>query len=114
MNTTGNGLGERTGNAALEEVVMALKRIYGINSHIHPKQLLALSALVANASNCTLSPWKAGMGENVFGHESGIHVHGVLKDPQTYEAFSPAEIGWKRQLVVGKHSGRHLIRNIIQ
>ncbi len=114
VNTTVNGLGERAGNAALEEVVMALKRIYGINPHIQTKQLPALSSLVAKASNCTLPPWKAVVGENAFVHEAGIHAHGILNNPQTYEAFNPAEVGWEHRLVVGKHSGRHVIQNILQ
>ncbi|MDX2232437.1 MAG: homocitrate synthase [Leptolyngbyaceae cyanobacterium bins.349] len=114
VNTTVNGLGERAGNAALEEVVMALKRIYGINPHINTQQLPTLSALVAKASNCTLPPWKAVVGENAFVHESGIHAHGVLQNPQTYEAFNPQEVGWEHRLVVGKHSGRHLIQTILQ
>jgi len=114
VNTTVNGLGERAGNAALEEVVMALKRIYGINPHINTKQLPALSSLVAQASNCTLPPWKAVVGENAFVHESGIHAHGVLQNPQAYEAFNPEDVGWEHRLVVGKHSGRHLVQSILQ
>ncbi|XTZ12530.1 MAG: homocitrate synthase/isopropylmalate synthase family protein, partial [cyanobacterium endosymbiont of Rhopalodia inflata] len=61
-----------------------------------------------------LPPWKAVVGDNVFSHESGIHAHGVLKNPQTYEPFSPEEIGWQRRLVVGKHSGRHLVANLLK
>jgi homocitrate synthase NifV len=114
VNTTVNGLGERAGNAALEEVAMALKRIYGINPRINTKQLPALSSLVAKASNCTLPPWKAVVGENAFVHESGIHAHGVLQNPQAYEAFNPEDVGWEHRLVVGKHSGRHLVQNILQ
>lgn len=114
VNTTVNGLGERAGNAALEEVAMALKRIYGINPRINTKQLPALSSLVAKASNCTLPPWKAVVGENAFVHESGIHAHGVLQNPQAYEAFNPEDVGWEHRLVVGKHSGRHLVQTILQ
>lgn len=114
VNTTVNGLGERAGNAALEEVVMALKRIYNIQTHIDTKHLLELSRLVAQASNCPVPPWKAVVGENSFAHESGIHAHGVLKDPTTYEPFNPADVGWQRRLVVGKHSGRHLLQRIAQ
>ncbi len=113
VNTTVNGLGERAGNAALEEVVMALKRIYGITTHVHTKHLLELSRLVAQASNCPVPPWKAIVGENTFAHESGIHAHGILHDPNTYEPFSPEEVGWQRRLVVGKHSGRHLIQSVL-
>lgn len=114
VNTTVNGLGERAGNAALEEVVMALKRIYGIQVGIDTRKLLELSRMVAKASNCPVPPWKAVVGENTFAHESGIHAHGVLKNPVTYEPFDPAEVGWERRLVVGKHSGRHLLTQVLQ
>ena len=114
VNTTVNGLGERAGNAALEEVVMALKRIYDIQLGIDTKRLLELSRLVAAASNCPIPPWKAVVGENTFAHESGIHAHGVIQNPVTYEPFDPAEVGWDRRFVVGKHSGRHAVQAILQ
>lgn len=114
VNTTVNGLGERAGNAALEEVVMALKRIYGVQIGIDTKQLLELSRLVAKASNCPVPPWKAIVGENAFAHESGIHAHGILHDPVTYEPFAPEDVGWERRFVVGKHSGRHLVLSVLQ
>jgi homocitrate synthase NifV len=114
VNTTVNGLGERAGNAALEEVVMALKRIYGIQAGIDTKRLLELSRLVAKASNCPVPPWKAIVGENAFAHESGIHAHGVLQNPVTYEPFAPEDVGWEHRFVVGKHSGRHLVLSVLQ
>lgn len=114
VNTTVNGLGERAGNAALEEVVMALKQLYGIEIGIDTKQLLELSRLVAKASNCPVPPWKAIVGENAFAHESGIHAHGILQNPVTYEPFAPEDVGWERRFVVGKHSGRHLVLNMLQ
>ncbi|HEY9825794.1 MAG TPA: homocitrate synthase [Stenomitos sp.] len=114
VNTTVNGLGERAGNAALEEVVMALKRIYQVPVSIETKRLLELSRLVAKASNCPVPPWKAVVGENTFAHESGIHAHGVLQNPVTYEPFAPEDVGWERRLVVGKHSGRTLIAQILK
>jgi len=114
VNTTVNGLGERAGNAALEEVVMALKRIYGMQIGINTKRLLELSRLVARASNCPVPPWKAIVGENAFAHESGIHAHGILQNPVTYEPFDPTEVGWERRFVVGKHSGRHLVSSVLQ
>lgn len=114
VNTTVNGLGERAGNAALEEVVMALKRIYTIQTGIDTKRLLELSRLVAKASNCPVPPWKAIVGENAFAHESGIHAHGVLQNPVTYEPFAPEEVGWERRFVVGKHSGRQLVASVLQ
>ncbi|MBD2777795.1 homocitrate synthase [Iningainema tapete] len=114
VNTTVNGLGERAGNAALEEVVMSLKRIYGVNLGIDTPRLLELSRLVAAASCSSVPPWKAIVGENTFAHESGIHAHGVLQNPFTYEPFSPEEVGWQRRLVVGKHSGRHLVSSLLE
>ena len=114
VNTTVNGLGERAGNAALEEVVMALKRIYDMQLGIDTRRLLELSQLVAMASGCSVPPWKAIVGKNTFTHESGIHTAGILKNPVTYEPFAPEEVGWKRRLVVGKHSGRHLVSNLLQ
>ena len=114
VNTTVNGLGERAGNAALEEVVMALKRIYHMDMGIDTPRLLELSRLVGAASGCNVPPWKAIVGDNTFAHESGIHAHGILKNPSTYEPFAPEEVGWERSLVLGKHSGRHLLSNMLQ
>jgi homocitrate synthase NifV len=113
VNTTVNGLGERAGNAALEEVVMTLKQIYGIKTGIKTQHFLELSRFVARAVNCPVPPWKAIVGENTFAHESGIHTHGILKNPSTYEPFDPSEVGWQRRLVVGKHSGRNLLNQIL-
>ena len=113
VNTTVNGLGERAGNAALEEIVMALKQLYKVNLSINTSRLRELSQLIIQASGVKFPPWKAIVGDNIFAHESGIHAHGVLKDPQTYEPFAPEEIGWERRLVVGKHSGRSLLINLL-
>jgi len=114
VNTTVNGLGERAGNAALEEVVMAMKRIHNVDLGIDTPRLLELSRLVASASGSSVPPWKAIVGDNTFAHESGIHAHGVLQNPITYEPFAPEEVGWERRLVLGKHSGRHLVSNLLQ
>lgn len=105
VNTTVNGLGERAGNAALEEVVMGLKHACGIETGIDTHRFRELSLLVAKASRRDLPAWKAVVGERVFAHESGLHADGVLKDPHNYEGFDPAEVGLARQIVVGKHSG---------
>ncbi|ACK70554.1 homocitrate synthase [Gloeothece citriformis PCC 7424] len=114
VNTTVNGLGERAGNAALEEVVMALKRLYTIDLKINTRRLRELSQFVVKASGYPVPPWKAIVGKNVFAHESGIHVHGILQNPSTYEPFTPEEVGWERQLVIGKHSGRHTLLSLFQ
>ncbi len=105
INTTINGLGERAGNAALEEVVMAMKYIGNHDLGLKTEMFRELSEYVAAASARTIPIWKAIVGTNVFAHESGIHADGVIKDPKTYEAFSPEEVGLTRQLVIGKHSG---------
>ncbi len=105
VNTTVNGLGERAGNAALEEVVMALKYVGSVDLQYKTEMFRELSEYVARASARNVPIWKAIVGTNVFAHESGIHADGVLKNPKTYEAFSPEEVGLERQLVLGKHSG---------
>lgn len=105
VNTTVNGLGERAGNAALEEVVMALKVARGVDTGIDTHRFRDLSRLVGKASRRPVPPWKAVVGERVFAHESGIHADGVIKNPKNYEGFDPAEVGLRRYLVVGKHSG---------
>lgn len=105
LSTTVNGLGERAGNAALEEVVMALKVACGIDVGIETRKLSAVSRLVGKASNRDVPAWKAVVGERVFSHESGLHADGVLKNPANYEGFPPEAVGLKRHIVAGKHSG---------
>jgi len=105
VNTTVNGLGERAGNAALEEVVMALKHACGIDPQIDTTRFVELSRLVGQASCRPVPEWKAVVGEKVFSHESGLHADGVLKFPGNYEGYDPNEVGLRRHLVVGKHSG---------
>ncbi len=107
VNTTVNGLGERAGNAALEEVVMALKYACGIDLGMDTGRFVALSKLVGQASSRPVPEWKAVVGEKVFSHESGLHADGVLKFPGNYEGYDPAEVGLERHLVIGKHSGTH-------
>ncbi len=103
--TTVNGLGERAGNAAVEEVVMSLRHLYAIESGIDTACLPAISALVARASGRPVAPGKSIVGDAVFSHESGIHVDGLLKDRRNYENFAPEEVGRAHRLVLGKHSG---------
>jgi homocitrate synthase NifV len=105
LNTTVNGLGERAGNAAMEEVVLGLKHLYAIETGIDVKRLPEVSRLVEMASGRPTSWQKSIVGEGVFTHESGIHVDGLLKDPANYQAVDPQEIGRNHQLVLGKHSG---------
>ncbi len=105
VNTTVNGLGERAGNAALEEVVMALRHACGIDTQIDTSRFVELSRYVGQASQHPVPEWKAVVGEKVFSHESGLHADGVIKNPLNYEGFDPAEVGLQRHLVIGKHSG---------
>jgi homocitrate synthase NifV len=109
VNTTVNGLGERAGNAALEEVVMALKVIEKIDLGMKTQMFRRLSEYVAEASARTIPAWKAIVGINCFAHESGIHVDGVLKNPLNYEPYSTVEVGLERQILIGKSSGSHAI-----
>lgn len=105
VNTTVNGLGERAGNAALEEVALGLNKLYGYATGVDLSQFPALSERVAAASGRPV-PWqKSVVGEGAFTHEAGIHVDGLLKDPDTYQGFDPREVGRHHRLVVGKHSG---------
>ena len=105
VNTTINGLGERAGNAALEEVIMGLKHACGIETGIDTHRFREMSLFVAKASHRPLSVSKPVVGERVFAHESGLHADGVIKDPHNYEGFDPAEVGLTRSIVIGKHSG---------
>jgi homocitrate synthase NifV len=109
VNTTVNGLGERAGNAALEEVAMALKYLGKVDVGLHTSRFRELSEYVAAASARTIPAWKSIVGTNVFAHESGIHADGVIKNPLNYEAFAPEDVGLERQIVVGKHSGSRTI-----
>ena len=105
INTTVNGLGERAGNAPLEEVAVALEQVHGRSTGIDLKAIPALCEYVSRASGRALAWQKSLVGAGVFTHESGIHVNGLLKSPETYQGFDPALLGRRHELVVGKHSG---------
>jgi homocitrate synthase NifV len=107
VNTTVNGLGERAGNAPLEEVALGLKKLYGMDTGVDLTYFPLLSDTVAAASGRPVAWQKSLVGEGVFTHEAGIHVDGLLKDPETYQGFDPGEVGRAHRLVVGKHSGAH-------
>jgi homocitrate synthase NifV len=110
VNTTVNGLGERAGNAALEEVVLGLKKLHGIETGVDLKGFLALSSKVASASGRAV-PWqKSVVGAGVFTHEAGIHVDGLLKHPDNYQGFDPQEVGQSHRIVLGKHSGPRAVQ----
>ena len=105
VHVTVNGLGERAGNTPLEEVVMALEILYDRRTGIATGELYHLSTLVSRLTGVPLPVNKAVVGEMAFTHESGIHAHGVLREPSTYESIRPEQIGRKRRIVLGKHSG---------
>ena len=109
IHCTINGLGERAGNASLEEAVMSLKMIYGVESNIKTEKLTEISKLVSNLTGIKNQPNKAIVGENSFAHESGIHAHGVLAHALTYEPIDPEIVGQKRKIILGKHTGTHAI-----
>lgn len=108
-----NGLGERAGNAALEELVMALQCLFQYQHNIKTTLLYDVSKFVSNAMGIIVQPNKAIIGENAFGHESGIHTHGIINNPLTYEPISPELVGRKRWLQAGKHAGAHGIKAIL-
>ncbi len=110
ISTTVNGIGERAGNTSLEELVMALKLIYGINLDFNIKVFYELSKLVEELTNMKIPENKPIVGRNVFRHESGIHVDAVLEEPLTYEPFLPELIGHQRRIVLGKHSGCRAVK----
>ncbi|MEW6573987.1 MAG: 2-isopropylmalate synthase [Bacillota bacterium] len=113
-----NGIGERAGNAALEELVMALyarRPLYEMVTGIKTEEIFRTSKLVATLTGMAVQPNKAIVGKNAFAHESGIHQDGMLKERSTYEIIDPAVIGIPRSsLVLGKHSGRHAFRQRLQ
>jgi homocitrate synthase NifV len=114
LNTTVNGLGERAGNAPLEEVVLALWRCHGIDTGVDLRNFLSLSKRVASASGRPVHWQKSLVGDGAFTHEAGIHVDGLLKNPANYQGFDPALVGRSHRLVLGKHSGQHAVQVIMR
>ncbi len=110
-----NGLGERAGNCSLEEIVMALKTradVFNASTRINTKRIYPVSRLVSSLTGIHVQRNKAIVGENAFAHESGIHQHGMLSNPETYEIMKPEDVGISEsKLVLGKHSGRHALRD---
>lgn len=113
-----NGLGERAGNAALEEVVMALKTrqdLFQVQTRVDTPHILAASRLVSTITGFPVQPNKAIVGANAFAHESGIHQDGVLKHRETYEIMRAQDVGWHtNRMVLGKHSGRNAFRTRLE
>ena len=117
LELTINGIGERAGNAALEEVAVVLRvrqATIGVTTNIKLDQLYATSRLLSEITGVPVAPNKAVVGANAFAHEAGIHQDGILKNPLTYEIISPEAVGVpKRKLVLGKHSGRNALRSAL-
>ncbi|MCX7828877.1 MAG: 2-isopropylmalate synthase [Thermanaerothrix sp.] len=115
---TVNGIGERAGNASLEEVVMALKTrrdFFGLDTGINTRHLYPVSRLVSRLTGVPVPPNKAVVGDNAFAHESGIHQHGMLANRNTYEIMNPEDVGAPSScLVLGKHSGSHAFKERIR
>jgi 2-isopropylmalate synthase len=109
-----NGIGERAGNAALEEIVVALavrKESFGVSTQIRLEELFPTSRMLTEITGAQVAPNKAVVGANAFAHEAGIHQDGIIKNPLTYEIISPQTVGVPaRSLVLGKHSGRNALR----
>lgn len=114
INTTVNGLGERAGNAPFEECVLALKNLHNIDCQIDTRKIPPLSAMVEKASGRTVAWQKSVVGAGVFTHEAGIHVDGLLKDRHNYQGLDPADVGRDHALVLGKHSGVHMVHQTYQ
>jgi homocitrate synthase NifV len=113
VNTTVMGLGERAGNAPLEEIIMASRHVYDMDDRFDTKNMRSLSEYVAKAAGRTLDPQRPVIGEFMFTHESGIHTDGVLKNPKNYEPFDPSELNMKRNLVFGNQSGASVLKYIL-
>jgi 2-isopropylmalate synthase len=115
---TVNGIGERAGNAALEEIAVALavrKDSFGVATKLNLKELYKSSRLLSEITGAVIAPNKAVVGANAFAHEAGIHQDGIIKNPLTYEIISPEAVGVpSRSLVLGKHSGRNALRQSLK
>lgn len=115
VQVTVNGIGERAGNADLAQTVMILESIYGIRTGVETVRLVETSRLVSRYSGIAISPVQPVVGDNAFSHESGIHSHGVLANSATFEPgiMTPEMVGHRRRLTLGKHVGRHAVRQML-
>jgi len=113
ISTTVLGIGERTGNSPLEEVVMAAKHLLNIDTGIETQRFKEIAEYVARAAGRAIPDWKPIVGSNCFAHEAGIHADGILKSASTYEPYSPEEVGMTRKIIIGKHSGRATIKQVL-
>ena len=114
FHATVNAIGERSGMADIAQVALCLRDFHGVDLGLDLTQLKALSDLLARATGHAPPPWHPVVGDNVFAHESGIHVKGVVRNANTFEPFDPAEVGGTRKIVIGKHSGTEAIRYVLR
>ncbi len=114
FHATINGLGERAGNAALEEVALSLAEYYDYKTNLKLEKIYDISKLVEEYTGIPIPPTKAVTGANAFAHEAGIHTHGVLAEASTYEPISPEKVGHRRKMIFGKHTGKHAIENLLE
>lgn len=104
------GIGERSGNAPIEEVCVGLKYLYDMDIRVRYRMIKDICSMVSRFSRVIIQPHKPIIGDNAFAHESGVHVDGVIKHPGTYENFDPGEVGFERKFLLGKHSGKAVLR----
>ncbi len=109
-----NGIGERAGMPDISQLVMILKEIYKIDLKIKTKKLVNISKKIAKYTNTKIYPWSPIIGSNIFKHESGIHVNGLINNKKTFEPFNPKIINRKRKFIIGKHSGRSTIKYFLK
>lgn len=114
VHVTVNGLGERAGNASLEQVVTALKLFYGVETGVNLKLLTETSRLIQKYSMIPVPPNYPVVGVNAFAHEAGIHVHGVMERAECYEPYPPELVGQERRIVLGKHTGKHAVSSFVK
>jgi 2-isopropylmalate synthase len=116
VQVTVNGIGERAGNASLEEVVMILHSLEGIKTNIKTQYLVETARMIERMTGIKIPPNTPIVGDNAFSHESGIHAHGVIKEYSTFEpgVVTPEMVGHRRRIVIGKHAGRHQIKKILE
>lgn len=113
FHTTVLGIGERAGMADMSQVVLILKKLYGVDLGVDTTKLSQVSQLLSGFLGLAPIPWQPIVGANVFAHESGIHVNAMLRDTSTFEPFPPEEVGNTRRYVLGKHSGRALVAHVL-
>jgi homocitrate synthase NifV len=113
VSTTVLGIGERTGNTPMEEIAMVGKHILKLDLNFDTSRFREVSEYVARAAGRDIPAWKPIVGDNCFAHEAGIHTDGVIKYFSNYEPYTPEEVGLTRKIIIGKHSGRHTLKQVL-